>query len=300
MALAWGPHRDRNPDVDVFSMKIPERLQPLVDDGLIDHVIRPLKSGKEAAIYVVSTGGEIRCAKIYKDTNKRGFRQAALYREGRSVRNSRRARAMESGTRYGRREQEDAWQSAEVRALYHLAEVGVRVPRPYCFLYGVLLMELIVDSDDNAAPRLADLNLTEPQAVAYHQTVMTEVARMLCAGMVHGDLSEYNILVDTAGPVIIDLPQTVDASANNNAAALFIRDVDHLAAYFGRFAPALLATDYGREIWALYKNGLLQPDTILTGRYSSADTLVDVGAVMREIDAAREEERLRRQRLNGS
>ncbi|MHB1527989.1 MAG: PA4780 family RIO1-like protein kinase [Acidiferrobacteraceae bacterium] len=281
-------------------MKIPARLQPLVDDGLIDHVIRPLKSGKEAAIYVVSTAGEIRCAKIYKDTNKRGFRQAALYREGRSVRNSRRARAMEGGTRYGRREQEDAWQSAEVRALYHLTEAGVRVPRPYSFLYGVLLMELIVDSDDNAAPRLADLDLTEPQAVTYHRTIMTEVARMLCAGMVHGDLSEYNILVDTAGPVIIDLPQTVDASANNNAAALFIRDVDHLATYFGRFAPALLTTDYGREIWALYKNGLLQPDTTLTGQYSSTDALADVGAVMREIDAARDEERLRRERLNGS
>lgn len=281
-------------------MKIPDCLQSLVDDGLIDHVIRPLKSGKEAAIYIVSAAGKLRCAKVYKDVNQRGFRQTTLYQEGRSVRNSRRARAMEHGTRYGRREREDAWQSTEVRALYRLAEVGVRVPRPYSFLDGVLLMELIVDQDGNAAPRLADLDLTEIQALTYHRALMAEAARMLCAGMVHGDLSEYNILIDAAGPVIIDLPQTVDAAANNNAAGLFIRDIDHLAIYFGRFAPAVLTTDYGGEIWALYKNGLLRPDMALTGRYSSTDALADVGAVMREIDAARDEERLRRQRLNGS
>ncbi|MHB1566919.1 MAG: PA4780 family RIO1-like protein kinase [Acidiferrobacter sp.] len=280
-------------------MKIPSRLQPLVDDGLIDHVIRPLKSGKEAAIYIVSAAGEIRCAKVYKEANKRGFRQAARYQEGRVVRNSRRERAMDSGTRYGRREREDAWQTAEMQALYLLTEAGVRVPRPYSFLEGVLLMELIVDSDHNAAPRLADLELTEVQAITYHRILMTEVARMLCAGMVHGDLSEYNILVDATGPVIIDLPQAVDASANNSAAMFFIRDVDHLATYFGRFAASLLTTDYGREIWALYKSGRLRPDTALTGRYVSTGAPVDVRAIMREIDAAREEEQLRRARLAG-
>lgn len=280
-------------------MKIPSRLQPLVDDGLIDHVIRPLKSGKEAALYIVSAAGEIRCAKVYKEANKRGFRQAARYQEGRVVRNSRRERAMDSGTRYGRREREDAWQTAEVQALYLLTEAGVRVPRPYSFLEGVLLMELIVDSDHNAAPRLADLELTEVQAMTYHRMLMTEVARMLCAGLVHGDLSEYNILVDATGPVIIDLPQAVDASANNSAAMFFIRDVDHLAAYLGRFAGSLLTTDYGRETWALYKSGRLRPDTVLTGRYVSTEAPVDVRAIMREIDAAREEEQVRRARLAG-
>ncbi|HET9121886.1 MAG TPA: PA4780 family RIO1-like protein kinase [Acidiferrobacteraceae bacterium] len=281
-------------------MKIPKRLQPLLEDGLIDAVLRPLKSGKEAAIFVVSAGGDIRCAKVYKDVTQRGFHKAALYQEGRVVRNTRRARAMENGTRYGRREQEDAWQTTEVRALHRLADAGVRVPRPYNFLDGVLLMELIVDGRGNAAPRLADLDLSEAEAIRCHRALMTEVARMLCAGVVHGDLSEYNILMDAEGqPVIIDLPQTIDASANNNAPALFIRDIDHLAQYFGRFAPALTDTDYGREIWALYKSGSLRPDTTLTGHYRADTNTVDVSAIMREIDAAREEELARRARLQG-
>lgn len=278
-------------------MKIPKRLQPLLDDGLIDTVIRPLKSGKEAQIYVVSTGTDILCAKVYKEANKRGFRQAALYQEGRAVRNTRRARAMASGTRYGRREQEDVWQTAEVQALFKLAEAGVRVPQPYTFVDGVLLMELIVDTDGNAAPRLGDLNLTAERAQELHQTLVADIARMLCVGIVHGDLSEYNILVNAAGPVIIDLPQAVDAAANNNAAAFFIRDVDHLATFFGRFAPQLLKTDYGREMWVLYKNGTLRPDTLLTGHFTPSTNTPDVASIIREIDAARAEEELRQQRL---
>lgn len=278
-------------------MKIPKALQPLVEDGLIDQVIRPLKSGKEAQIFVVATRDGIRCAKVYKDVNKRGFRQAGLYQEGRTVRNSRRMRAMSSGTRYGRREQEEAWQSAEVDALFALADANVRVPRPYLFIDGVLLMELVVDSDGNAAPRLADLEMTEAEALAIHQTLMVNVVRMLCAGIVHGDLSEYNILVDAQGPVIIDLPQSVNASANNNAAAFFVRDIDHLAVYLGRFAPSILKTDYGREMWVLYKEGTLRPDSPLTGQFVATAAPADVLAVLREIDAARIEEEIRRARL---
>ena len=275
-------------------MKIPSRIEPLVNDGLVDGVIRQLMSGKEATVYVVQCGDEIRCAKVYKEANKRSFRQSVDYTEGRKVKNSRRARAMEKGTKYGRKEQEEAWQSAEVDALYRLAAAGVRVPKPYNFLEGVLLMELVTDENGEAAPRLNDVVLTPEQAREYHHTMITQVVRMLCAGVVHGDLSEYNVLVSGDGPVIIDLPQAVDAAGNNHAAKMLERDVNNLANYFGRFAPELLSTEYGKEIWSLYERGELHPDVELTGRFVRSEKRVDVGSVMREVDDARAEDAARR------
>ena len=265
-------------------MKTPKRIEPLVEEGLVDEVMRKLMSGKEAEVYVVRCGEEIRCAKVYKEANKRSFRQNVQYTEGRKVKNSRRARAMEKGSRYGRQEQEQAWQSAEVDALHRLAAAGVRVPRPWNFLEGVLLMELVTDENGNAAPRLNDLALSATQAREYHHTLIIEVVRMLCAGIVHGDLSEYNVLVGSDGPVIIDLPQAIDAAGNNSAGALLRRDVDNLTAYFGRFAPELLRTDYGREIWSVYESGKLHPEIALTGSFERSTKLADVGGVMREID----------------
>lgn len=270
-------------------MKTPKSIEPLVRDGLVDEVIRPLKSGKEAAVYVVLSEGEIRCAKVYKDVNKRGFHKQALYQEGRKVRNTRQARAMEKNSRFGRQQQEEVWQNAEVDALYRLAAAGVRVPQPYNFVEGVLLMELVADEHGHAAPRLNDLELSHEQALEYHGLLIKEVVRMLCAGLVHGDLSEYNILVDAAGPVIIDLPQAVDAAANNNAARMLERDVNNLADYFGRFAPELLATEYGKEIWKLYESGELNPEVVLTGRFKGSTKQADVGSIMREINDARDE-----------
>ncbi|HWQ94906.1 MAG TPA: PA4780 family RIO1-like protein kinase [Gammaproteobacteria bacterium] len=274
-------------------MKIPKRIEPLVEEGLVDAVIRQLMSGKEAMVYVVRCGEEIRCAKVYKEANKRSFRQATEYAEGRQVKNSRRARAMGKSSRYGRKAQEEAWQSAEVDALYRLAAAGVRVPRPYDFLDGVLLMELVTDDNGNAAPRLNDLTLTAEQAREYHRTLIRQVVRMLCAGIVHGDLSEYNVLVGSEGPVIIDLPQAVDAASNNAAASMLERDVARLAAYFGRFAPELLTTDYGKEIWSLYQSGKLHPESELTGRFARSEKPADVGSVMRQVDEARKEEEAR-------
>jgi RIO kinase 1 len=279
-------------------VKTPKRLLPLVEEGLIDEVIRQLMSGKEAHVYVVRCGEEIRCAKVYKEANHRSFRQAVQYTEGRKVKNSRRARAMEKRSRYGREEQEEAWQTAEVNALHCLTAAGVRVPKPYNFLKGVLLMELVVDEDGHAAPRLNDVELTDEQAREYHRMLIMEVVRMLCVGVVHGDLSEYNILVGSDGPVIIDLPQALNAASNNSAAGILKRDVDNLAAWFGRFAPELLTSDYGREIWSLYEGGNLHPEIALTGRFESSDQPADVNGVIREInevireDAARQRYKL--------
>jgi RIO kinase 1 len=280
-------------------MKIPKRIEPLVEDGVVDSVLRQLMSGKEATVYVVQCGDEIRCAKVYKEANQRGFHQAVHYTEGRKVKNSRQARAMEKGSRYGRKEQESAWQRSEVDALYKLAAAGVRVPHPYGFYEGVLLMELVSDENGAPAPRLNDLELSEQQAWEFHATLIRQVVLMLCAGIVHGDLSEFNILVDSHGPVIIDLPQAVDASANNNASRMLERDVDNLANYFGQFVPELKATQYGKEIWALYQRGELFPDTPLTGSFKLDEKMADVRSVMREIDSARDDHaaKLRYQQL---
>ncbi|VVC85006.1 PA4780 family RIO1-like protein kinase [Sideroxydans sp. CL21] len=272
-------------------MKTPKRLQALVEDGLVDEVVRQLMSGKEATVYVVRCGDEVRCAKVYKEANKRSFRQSTDYTEGRKVKNSRRARAMEKGTSYGRKAQEEAWQNAEVDALYRLAAAGVRVPKPYNFHEGVLLMELLTDSEGNAAPRLNDLVLTAEVAREYHRILITQVVRMLCAGIIHGDLSEFNVLVDSVGPVIIDLPQAIDAAANNHAHQMLLRDVANLANYFGQFAPELLTTDYGNEIWSLYQSSQLSPESLLTGHFERVEKPVDLNSVMREIsDTLKEEE----------
>lgn len=277
-------------------MKAPKRLQPLIDDGLVDEIISQLMSGKEAQVYVVRCGAAIRCAKVYKEANQRSFRQAVQYQEGRKVKNSRRARAMSKRTRYGQKESEEAWLNAEVDALYRLATAGVRVPTPFGFVDGVLLMELVTDAGGNAAPRLNDLILTREQAIEYHGRVIAEIVRMLCAGIVHGDLSPFNVLVDKTGPVIIDLPQAVNAAGNNSAGMMLERDVDNMAMYFGRFAPELLKTDYGKEIWGLYVGGNLLPDSSLTGRFERSTADADVAAVMRIIEHAREQEEERRQR----
>ena len=278
-------------------MKAPQRLQALIDEGLIDSVQRQLMSGKEAMVFVVRCGDETRCAKVYKEANNRSFRQAVDYTENRKVKNTRQARAMAKGTRFGKASQEAAWQSAEVDALYRLAAAGVRVPRPFNFHDGVLLMELVADEDGGAAPRLNDVAFTPEQARAHHTTLIAEVVRMLCAGVIHGDLSEFNILLAADGPVIIDLPQAVDAAGNNHAQRMLLRDVGNLRHYFSRFAPELRHTHYGPEMWALFERGLLQPDTALTGRYEHKAGAVDLRQVMREIDDARDEEAARVQRL---
>jgi RIO kinase 1 len=278
-------------------MKTPARLQPLITEGLIDAVLRQLKSGKEADVYVVRCGDDIRAAKVYKEAHQRSFRQAVDYTENRKVRNSRQARAMAKGTKYGRDQREAAWRSAEVDALYRLAAAGVRVPRPNVFHDGVLVMELVVDAQGDAAPRLNDLAFTAADATLHHATLIGEVVRMLCAGVIHGDLSEFNVLLAADGPVIIDLPQAVDAAGNNHAPRMLIRDVNNLRNYFGRHEPALLATQYGPEIWSLFVSGALETDMLLTGRYEPKHGAVDLSGVLREIEDARLDEVARQQRL---
>jgi len=285
-------------------MKPPKRLQSLIEEGLIDTVVRQLMSGKEAMVYVVRCGDETRCAKVYKEATERSFRQAVDYTENRKVKNSRQARAMAKGTKFGRQSQEAAWQSAEVDALYRLAAAGVRVPKPYNFCDGVLLMELVTDEHGDAAPRLNDVVFTPEDARKHHATLLIEVVRMLCAGVVHGDLSEFNILLGHENgfdaPVIIDLPQAIDAAGNNHASRMLLRDVANLRAFFGQFAPELLKTNFGLEIWDLYQRGVLYPESVLTGRFERKLGAVDMSGVMREIDDARAEDTARRIRMQTS
>lgn len=278
-------------------MKFPKRIQPLIEDGLVDEVISQLMSGKEATVYVVRCGSEIRCAKVYKEANKRSFKKAVEYQEGRRGRNSRRARAIEKGSKFGRNQQEEAWQNAEVDALYRLANAGVRVPKPYGCFDGVLLMELITDDEGNVAPRLNDVSMTSELAIADHAVIMKYVMLMLSAGIVHGDLSEFNVLVDDYGPVIIDLPQAVDAAGNNNARAMLERDVNNMTTYYGQYAPELLTTKYAKEIWALYEESGLNPEVQLTGKFEESLEAADVDVVLQEIKAAFAEEQERQERI---
>jgi RIO kinase 1 len=280
-------------------MKTPPSLEALIEEGVIENVLRQLKSGKEASVYLVSSAGHQRCAKVYKEANKRGFHKLAEYQEGRKARGSRDARAMGKRSRHGRAEQEAAWKNAEIDALYRLAAAGVRVPQPQGYFSGVLIMEVIQDADGNPAPRLSEVEATPQQARDWHAFLMRQIVLMLCSGLIHGDLSEYNVLLDAAGPVIIDLPQAVDAAGNNNAFAMLQRDVGNITTYCGRFAPELLATEYAHEIWKLYRSRELRTDSELTGQFEHDQTEADVDAVLDQIEEARNEaERRERGRQN--
>ncbi|MEO7065182.1 MAG: PA4780 family RIO1-like protein kinase [Dokdonella sp.] len=276
-------------------MKTPQGLQALIDDGVIDEVIRPLKSGKEASVYVVRAGDDVRCAKVYKDMRQRSFQARAQYQEGRKVRGSREMRAMGKSTRYGRKEQETAWKNTEVDALYRLDAAGVRVPKPYGFFNGVLVMELVTDAEGHSAARLGEVELSAAQAREYHAFLVRQVVLMLCIDLIHGDLSEYNVLVGPDGPVIIDLPQAVSAAGNNSARTMLRRDVGNISISLSRFAPELLDTHYGEEMWALYELGELHPDTELTGQFEFDERIADVDSVMQSIIDAREEAIIRQQ-----
>jgi RIO kinase 1 len=276
-------------------MKTPKGLQPLIDDGVIDEVLRPLKSGKEASVYVVRLGDDVLCAKVYKDMAQRSFQARVQYQEGRKFRGSRQARAIGKATKFGRREQETEWKNTEVDALYRLAAAGVRVPKPRGFFHGVLLMELITDESGHSAPRLGEVDLTPEQARSYHTELIRDVVRMLCQGLIHGDLSEYNVLVAPSGPVIIDLPQVVSAAGNNAARTMLLRDVHNLRDTLARFAPELADTHYGEQMWALYEKSELLPDTVLSGRFVFDKRKADVKAVMASIDEARKEALIRQQ-----
>lgn len=276
-------------------MKTPPGLQALIDDGVIDAVIRPLKSGKEAAVYVVRAGDEVRCAKVYKDMAQRSFQQRVQYQEGRKVRGSREARAISRATKYGRKQQEAAWKNTEVEALYRLRDAGVRVPEPYGYFHGVLVMELVVDADGHSAPRLGEVELAPDQARGFHRFLVRQVVKMLCEGLIHGGLSAYNVLVAADGLVLIDFPQVVSAAGNNAARAMLLRDVNNLTATLGAFAPELLDTWYGEEMWALYEAGELRPDSELTGVFVPDASTPDVDGVREAINDAREEALIRQQ-----
>jgi RIO kinase 1 len=276
-------------------VKTPQALQALIDDGVIDEVLRPLKSGKEAAVYVVRSGDDVRCAKVYKDMAQRSFQQRVQYQEGRKVRGSREARAIGKASKYGRKQQEVAWKNTEVDALYQLRNAGIRVPEPYGYFHGVLVMELVTDAEGFSAPRLGEVELSSEQAREYHRVLVQQVVLMLCCGLIHGDLSAYNVLVGPNGPVVIDFPQVVSAGGNNAARAMLLRDVNNLTAYLGRWAPELFDTWFGEEMWALFQAGELRPDTELTGEFEPDESEVDLDSIRQSINDAREEALIRQQ-----
>jgi RIO kinase 1 len=276
-------------------LKTPQALKVLIDDGVIDAVLRPLKSGKEASVYVVRCHDEVRCAKVYKDMATRSFKQRTQYQEGRKVRGSREARAVGKASKYGKKQQEVAWKNTEVDALYQLRAAGVRVPRPHGYFHGVLVMELVTDAEGYSAPRLCEVELTAVEALRFHAVLMRQVVRMLCCGLIHGDLSAFNVLVAPDGPVVIDFPQVVSAAGNNAARAMLLRDVNNLTATLGAFAPELLDTWSGEEMWALFEAGDLLPDTPLTGKFVHDERSVDLDGVRAAINDAREEALIRQQ-----
>lgn len=276
-------------------MRTPKELQPLIDDGVIDEVVRPLKSGKEATVWVVRSGDDVRCAKVYKDMAQRSFQARTVYQEGRKLRGSRQSRALSKATKFGRRELETQWKNTEVEALYQLAEAGVHVPTPYGYFNGVLVMSLVVDAQGFSAPRLGEVTLEPEQARQFHQRLITDVVRMLCLGLIHGDLSPFNVLLSDSGPIVIDFPQVVSAAGNNAARALLLRDVHNLRDYFARFAPELAETYYGEEMWSLFEQGELVAHSELTGRFVFDTLQADVEAVLDSIEDARQEALIRQQ-----
>jgi RIO kinase 1 len=278
-------------------MRVPDTLLPLLDAGIIQDVIRPLMSGKEADVYLVEVDGEVQVAKTYKDAAHRSFKHRAEYTEGRKVKNSRSQRAMAKRSRFGRAQIEDAWRTTEVDIIFRLADAGVRVPQPIAFVEGVLVMQLVQGHDYEPAPRLVDADFTEDEAWACFHDVLQEVVKMLCAGVVHGDLSDFNVLLAWDGPVIIDFPQAVDAAQNRNAKKLLVRDVRNLTSFLGRYTKRLRKTNYGEEMWALYEAGDLRPDTKLTGRYRASTHQADTTSLLAEIEALEAETRRKREAL---
>jgi len=278
-------------------MRVPPELEPLLDIGVIDEVIRPLMSGKEAQVYLVVSDGDTRVAKVYKDAGRRSFKHRADYLEGRRGRNTRSERAKGKRSAYGRAEIESAWRSAEHDAIQRLWRAGVRVPQPYDFVEGVLVMQLVRGPDGQPAPRLVDVDLEQDEARHLFHELLREVTKMLCEGLIHGDLSDFNVLLGEDGPTIIDLPQAIDAAANQNARRLLIRDVDNLTAFLARWVPDLRRRPYGQELWDLYERAELTPETKLTGRVRRSKQKADIDSVIDEIAAAVKEEGRRREAL---
>lgn len=278
-------------------MRVPESLATLAEFGVIEDVLRPLMSGKEAQVFLVVSGGKECIAKVYKKAEARAFKNRAEYTEGRGTRNTRDQRAMGKRTGYGREKNEEAWHSTEVDMLRLLHGAGVSVPTPMKYMDGVLVMEMITDAEGEPAPRLGEVELPPAEATAVYEQLLRQVVRMLCAGVVHGDLSEFNVLLGTAGPVIIDLPQAINASKNPHARKLLVRDVENLHRFLKRLVPGAKIKRYAEEMWDLYEKDELTPETPLAGNYVASEARANTAAVLDMIEDAEYDEARRRENL---
>jgi RIO kinase 1 len=246
-----------------------QELLNLVEEGVIDAVHAQLMSGKEATVYVVERQGHLGAAKVYRARDDRTFKKVASYVEGRNqTRNSRDRRAMNNKSSYGRGLLEEGWQEMEFRALRAAFDAGVRVPEPFFLYENVLLMELIVDEAGAPAKRLADFPFTPEQASALHLEIFLQVKRLLESGLIHADLSAYNVLMAATGPTLIDLPQVVDVAGNNNAGLILRRDLRNVTEHLARFDARLLRfANCGEALFRHCQRGTLD---LVTGPEESA------------------------------
>jgi RIO kinase 1 len=206
--------------------------------GAVDTELGILKTGKEADVFLIERAdphdpdsGVVMAAKRYRSTEHRNFHRAASYTEGRSMKRSRDERAIKRKSTFGKLVAAGEWAVSEWDALKRLHALGLPVPYPVQIDGTEILMEWIT-VDGDTAPRLAQTRPSPQLLQSYFDQLRDAMATMARAGLVHGDLSAYNILAAGERLVIIDLPQIVDLVGNAAGMDFLMRDCTNICAWF--------------------------------------------------------------------